>query len=143
METDEEDEEIGPEAVREQIRQRRYEPVVRLEFAPGGNRSIRHMLRQRFDLNAEEVYDLPGELDYTSLFQIAGLPVPGLRDTPWTPLTPPAIQDGANVFAAIRAGDVLVHHPYESFEDSVEHFICRRRERSRDGGCEDDRIPRG
>jgi len=120
----EDDEEIGPEVVREQIRQRRYEPVVRLEFAPGGDRSIREMLRQRFDLDAEDIYDLPGELDYTSLFQIAGLPVPALRDTPWTPLTPPAIQNGANIFAAIRAGDILVHHPYESFEDSVEHFIA-------------------
>jgi polyphosphate kinase len=124
VETDQEDEEIGPEVVREQIRQRRYEPVVRLEFAPGGDPSIREMLRQRFDLNAEDVYDLPGELEYTSLFQIAGLAIPALRDTPWTPLTPPTIRDGANIFSAIRAGDILVHHPYESFEDSVEHFIA-------------------
>jgi polyphosphate kinase len=117
VETDEEDEQMRPEVVRKQIRQRRYEPVVRLEFATGGDHSIREMLRQRFDLNAEDIYDLPAELDYTALFQIAGLPIPALRDTPWTPLTPPAIQEGADIFSAIRAGDILVHHPYESFED--------------------------
>ena len=47
---------------------------------------IRATLLQRFGLTDEEVYDLPGELDYTSLFQIAGLDVPALRDIPWTPL---------------------------------------------------------
>lgn len=124
VETEEEDDEFGPEAVREQIRQRRYEPVVRLEFAPGADRSIHEMLRQRFNLSAEDVYDLPAELDYTSLFQIAGLPYPALRDAPWTPLTPPALDGGVNIFSAIRAGDILVHHPYESFEASVEHFIA-------------------
>ena len=66
--------------VREQIRLRRYEPVVRLEFAPGSNPSIREMLQQRFELGAIDVlYDLPDELDCTSLFQIAALPIPALR----------------------------------------------------------------
>jgi polyphosphate kinase len=54
---------------------RRYEPVVRLEFAPGADPSIREMLRQRFGLSPLDVYDLPGEVDYTSLFQIASLPI--------------------------------------------------------------------
>ena len=111
-------------AVREQIRQRRYEPVVRLEFAPGADPSIREMLRRRFELSPMDVYDLPGELDYTSLFQITGLPMPALRDPAWTPLMPAAIESSSDVFAAIRVADVLVHHPYESFEDSVEHFIA-------------------
>lgn len=124
VETEEAGEEIGPEEVREQIRQRRYEPVVRLEFAPGADASIREMLRQRFDLTPVDVYDMPVELDYTSLFQIAGLPYPALRDAPWTPLTPPAIQAAPDIFSAIRSGDILVHHPYESFDASVEHFIA-------------------
>jgi polyphosphate kinase len=111
------------DVVREQIRQRRYEPVVRLEFAPGSDPSIREMLRERFELTAADVYDLSGEVDYTSLFQIAALPVPALRDPAWSPLPPPALEDSPDIFAAIRAGDILVHHPYESFEDSVEHFI--------------------
>jgi polyphosphate kinase len=121
---DEDSEEALRDVVREQVRQRRYEPVIQLEFAQGADSSIREMLRQRFELAPGDVYDLPGEIDYTSLFEIAGLPVPALRDTAWTPLPPTAIEESVDIFAAIRAGDILVHHPYESFEDSVEHFIA-------------------
>lgn len=120
---DDSDEELR-EAVKEQVRQRRYEPVVRLEFALGADPSIRKMLMERFRLSAVDVYDLPGELDYTSLFQIAGLPAPALRDPDWNPLTPVAMENSHDIFATIRAGDVLVHHPYESFDASVEHFIA-------------------
>src|SRR5262245_23714039 len=57
--------------VREQIRQRRFEPVVRLEFADSADRRVQLMLQDRFKLQPRDVYALPGELDYTSLFQIA------------------------------------------------------------------------
>jgi polyphosphate kinase len=121
---DDESDETLRDVVEEQVRQRRYEPVVRLEFAPGADPSIREMLRRRFQLSDTDVYDLPEEVDYTSLFQIAGLPIAALKDNAWTPLTPAAIENSQDIFAAIRAADVLVHHPYESFEDSVEHFIA-------------------
>lgn len=124
VEIDEESEEALREQVQEQVRLRRYEPVVRIQFAPGADHTIRAMLQERFELTPMDVYDAPGELDYTSLFQIAGLPIPALRDPAWSPLTPAAIDENADIFAAIRAGDVLVHHPYESFEDSVEEFIA-------------------
>lgn len=123
VELDEDTDQGLRELVREQIRQRRYEPAVRLEFSTAADPRIREMLRQRFGLAEEEVYDLPGELDYTSLFQIASLDVPALRDVPWTPLPPNGLGDDADVFEAIAAGDILVHHPYESFDDSVERFI--------------------
>ncbi len=124
IEIEDEPDEALRDVVRERIRQRRYEPVVRLEFAPGADSSIREMLRQRFELSPMDVYDMPDELDYTTLFQIASLPIPALRDSPWSPLPPAAIKSSHDVFAAIRASDVLVHHPYDSFEDSVEHFIA-------------------
>lgn len=108
--------------VEAQIRQRRYEPVVRLEFGPGADAVIREMLRVRFQLSSEDVYELDEEVDYTMLFEIAGLPVPELRDAPWTPLVPPSLGEGT-IFSAIRTGDVLLHHPYESFDATVEHFI--------------------
>jgi polyphosphate kinase len=111
------------EQVREQIRQRRYEPAVRLEFSTTADPRIRATLLQRFGLTDEEVYDLPGELDYTSLFHIASLEAPALRDAPWTPLSPAGLDNQTDVFEAIAAGDLLVHHPYESFDDSVERFI--------------------
>jgi polyphosphate kinase len=124
VELDDDGEEALRDAVLEQIRQRRYEPVVRLEFAPGADPSIREMLRERFKLSASDVYDLPAELDYTSLFQIANLPIPALKDPSWNPLRPAALETSHDIFAAIRAGDILLHHPYDSFEASVEHLIA-------------------
>jgi polyphosphate kinase len=124
FEIDDESDVALQDMVREQVRQRRYEPVLRLEFAPGADPSIREMLRERFALSAADIYDMPDELDYTTLFQIADLPFRALRDPAWTPLPPAAIENSHDVFAAIRAADILVHHPYESFEDSVEHFIA-------------------
>jgi polyphosphate kinase len=124
VEMEDDSDEAPEEVVREQIRLRRYEPVVRLEFGPGADPAIREMLRQRFELSAVDIYDVPDELDYTSLFQIAALPIPALKDVPWTPQPVSAIRNSVDVFAAIRAADVLVHHPYESFEDSVEHFVA-------------------
>jgi polyphosphate kinase len=111
------------ELVREQIRQRRYEPVVRIEFAPNGDERMRQLLQERFDLSPTEVYDLQGELDYTSLFEIAALNVPELRGSPFEPVIPLRLEGEADIFAVIRAGDLLVHHPYESFDESVERFI--------------------
>lgn len=110
------------ELVEEQVRQRRYEPVVRLEFGPSADPVIKEMLRERFALSTSDIYDMAEEVDFTTLFEISGLPIPALRDTPWTPLQPAALPEGvANIFAAIQAGDILVHHPFESFDASVEH----------------------
>ena len=111
------------ELVREQVRQRRYEPVVRIELAAGGDPHFRNLLRERFGLSETEIYDLHGELDYTSLFQIASLAVPELRDSAFEAVTPARLDDGADLFETIQAGDLLVHHPYESFDESVERFI--------------------
>ena len=123
VEIDDDSDDALLEVVREQIRLRRYEPVVRLEFASGSDPSTREMLQQKFNLSVLDVYDLAEELDYTSLFQIAGLPVPALRDSAWNPVSPRAFGNSHDIFAAIRESDILVHHPYESFESSVEQFI--------------------
>ena len=123
VQIDEEEKDRGVrELVREQIRQRRFEPAVRLEFAEHADPRVQSMLQDRFGLLPRDVYNLSGELDYTSLFQIAALDVPELRDSPWTPVVPARL-DTDDIFAAIREGDILVHHPYESFSDTVERFI--------------------
>jgi len=112
------------ERVQEQIRQRRYEPVVRLEFGSGADPAIKQTLRDRFQLLPDDVYDMAEEVDYTTLFEIASLPIPELRDCPWVPLQHPSLPErGPGIFAAIQCGDVLLHHPYESFDGSIEHFI--------------------
>jgi polyphosphate kinase len=110
--------------VKEEIRQRRYEPVVRLEFGAGADPALKEALRERFDLAESDLYDLPEGVDYNTLFELLGLPKPELRDREWTPLAPAFLsgEPGA-VFAAMSAGDFLVHHPYDSFDATVEHFI--------------------
>src|SRR6185369_6942996 len=71
--------------------------------------------------------------DLTGLFAIAELDRPDLKPVPWSPVTPPRLippdeDEPADVFAAIRAGDILVHHPYESFAASTERFITQAAE---------------
>jgi polyphosphate kinase len=111
------------EMIEEQVRQRRFQPVVRLEFGESPRSDIRTGLMDRFELRDSDVYELAGPLDYTSLFGIASLPIAELRDSPWSPMVPPGLDDEADLFAVIRGGDVLVHHPYESFDATVERFI--------------------
>jgi polyphosphate kinase len=110
------------ERVREQIRQRRYEPAVRLEFAAAADARLRKSLQDRFGLSEDDVYDLPELLD-AGLMEIAGLVLPDLHDASWTPATPAGLTGDGSIFDAIRSGDILVHHPYESFERSVERFV--------------------
>ncbi len=112
------------EQVREQVKKRRFQPVVRLEFAKGADANIRELLRRQFHLEESDVFEMAEELDYTTLFELMGINLPGLKDAAWTPVTPPAFRGNhSDIFGVIRAGDVLVHHPYESFDDSVEHFV--------------------
>ncbi len=101
VEIDDDSDEAPEDQVREQVRLRRYEPVVRLEFARGADPSIREMLKHRFELTPDDIYDVPDELDYTSLFQIAGLPAPSLRDPNWNPMPVPVMRAHHDVFAAI------------------------------------------
>jgi polyphosphate kinase len=122
---EESDDEPLTELVQEQIRQRRYEPAVRLEFATGSDPAIKKTLRERFKLSEVDIYDAPEELDYTGLFEIAGMDIPSLRDRLWSPIAPLVFEDAEpDMFAAIREADVLVHHPYESFDASVERFVA-------------------
>jgi len=82
------------------------------------------VIRQRFGLSPADIYDVPEETDYTTLFEFAGMPLPELRDPAWIPLSHPSLPDGGpEIFNTIRAGDVPVHHPYDSFDASVEHLI--------------------
>lgn len=124
VELDENDVDDLREQVETELRLRKFEPVVRLEIQPEGGDWVEEQLVEEFELAPEDVYEVPGEMDYTSLFAIAGLPIPELRDPPWTPLPPLALAGrDADLFGAIRAGEFLVHHPYESFDASVERFI--------------------
>lgn len=124
IEVKEEDEDSLEEAVEEQLKQRKFEPIVRLEFSKNPDPWTRKLLIHQFELTELDVYEMPAELDYTSLFALSGLDRADLRDKPWVPVLPAALADEeSDIFDVIRAGDILLHHPYESFDASVERFI--------------------
>lgn len=124
VERDEEDAEDLLELIEQELRDRRFAQAVRLEVADDPSRPMNRLLTEQLDLREHEVYQMPGELEFTDLWAIHGLNKPELKADPWKPIVPPRLADTeADIFSIIRAGDVLVHHPYESFGASVERFI--------------------
>jgi polyphosphate kinase len=116
------------QAVQDEIRRRRFGEVVRLEIAAGMNLKLRAQLIEALRLEDREVYDVDGLIDLADLADVVDVPGHAeLRYSPWTPVTQPRLQgedeEPVDIFAAIRQGDILVHHPYDSFATSVERFV--------------------
>jgi polyphosphate kinase len=116
------------EAVEAELRRRRFGEVVRLEVGADMSEDLRQALTHGLRVEERQVYSLDGLLDYSDLWQIVKLPGFGeLHDPPWTPITQPRLAgedgEGADLFEVIRHGDVLVHHPYDSWSTSVERFV--------------------
>jgi polyphosphate kinase len=113
-----------PDLVEEELRQRRLEDPVRLEYVAGASRAMLTLLSGKLKLDEGDLYPMPAEVDYSGLGAIVALNRPDLHDPPWQPLAPLALDDeDDNLFALLRNGDVLVHHPYDSFDASVARFI--------------------
>ncbi|MCZ7644407.1 MAG: polyphosphate kinase 1 [Planctomycetota bacterium] len=124
IEHDEEDAEDLLELVEEELRQRRFARAVRLEHGPEPHPWILDFLMGQLQLSKHDVYEMPQLLDYTDLSAIADLNLPELKFKPWAPGPSLALGDeDGDVFSAIRRGDILVHHPYESFTSTVERFV--------------------
>jgi polyphosphate kinase len=118
------------QAVQDELRRRRFGEVVRLEVAAGMNSKLRGQLVDALRLEDREVYDIDGLIDLADLGNVVDAPGhPELRYEPWTPVTQPRLQGEddkqVDIFAAIRQGDILVHHPYDSFPSSVERFVVQ------------------
>ncbi|WP_254838658.1 polyphosphate kinase 1 [Natronomonas marina] len=114
------------EAIEGVLRDRRFATVVRLEVAAGMSDRARAVLVEQLDLDAEEVVEREGLLDHEDLFDLVELDRPELKIDPWTPQPHPRlvdVEDEGEVFAEIRRGDLLVHHPYHSFEGTVQRFL--------------------
>jgi polyphosphate kinase len=114
-------------AVEKELRQRRFGEVVRLEVSADMDADMRAFLIDQMEIDETQVVDLDGMLDLTDLSELHDLDRHAeLREESWTPVRggPFSTEDGqADVLAAMRQGDILVHHPYESFTGSVERFI--------------------
>ena len=107
-------------------RRRRGASAVRLEIDETMTPEVLSLLRRELDLAATEVIEAPGPIDLSSLWSLYPIDRPGLTFEPWKPVTQPRLTEGNgahDLFPVLRAGDVLVHHPYDSFSSSVEAFI--------------------
>ncbi|MBA2555969.1 MAG: polyphosphate kinase 1, partial [Chloroflexi bacterium] len=115
-------------ALEEELRKRRFGKAVRLEVERTMPQMTRALLQRGIGVQPDDVYEVSGMLDLTALSAIAELDLPALQPEPWQPvvparLAPPDEDEEADIFAAIRDADVLLHHPYESFAGSVGRFI--------------------
>jgi polyphosphate kinase len=113
------------EAVELELRRRRFGEVTRLEVASGMSVALRERIQQGLRVDDELVYPLEGTLDLADVSELTKVERPDLKLDSWVPLARPplgSLEDGEQ-FAAIRAGDLLVHHPYDSFAASFESFL--------------------
>lgn len=112
------------EMVEEELRERRFARVLRLEHETSSDKEMLQFLTDEIELKEEDVYETPGHLDYLALREIADLNIPALKYDIWSAPPPlPWVDEEANVFSIIKSNDVLVSHPFESFTGSVERFL--------------------
>ncbi|WP_426574074.1 RNA degradosome polyphosphate kinase [Aquihabitans sp. McL0605] len=120
-------------AVEMELRRRRFGSAVRLEVDARVTREVRELLVRELDLTDDAVHESVGPLDLGGLWALRDLDRPDLKDEPWTPVTQARLavtdDERPDIFSVIADGDVLVHHPYDSFSTSVEEFV---RQASRD-----------
>ena len=114
-------------AVEIELRRRRFGRAVRLEIDAAMSDEVRELLQRELVLAEDDVYESVAPLDLGGLWAVHGLDRPDLKDPPYTRVTPPRLSadegERVDTFAAVRRGDMLVHHPYESFRTSVEEFV--------------------
>ena len=124
IEHDNEDAEDLLEHIQQQLRERRFAHVVRLEVASNPDPRMLRLLLDELDLETEDVYETDQILDFGILNDIANLKIPELQFKKWRPVEPRGLEnEDSDILGAIRGGDILVHMPYESFDASVERFV--------------------
>lgn len=114
------------QALERELARRRFGSPVRLEVETDMTENMLDLLLRELDVHPGDVIEVPGLLDLSSLWQIYGVDRPDLKDRPFVPATPPAFgerETPKSIFSTLRDGDVLVHHPYDSFSTTVQRFI--------------------
>jgi polyphosphate kinase len=132
LDLDDDDAEDLLNLIQEEVRNRRFAEVVRVEVHSRMPGSLRKLLLEEFNteqeaegtlLTRDDVYVIDGLLDAGALLSLASIDRPDLRDAPFTPALPQRLASTRSIFDIIRDGDVFVHHPYETFPGAVERFI--------------------
>lgn len=127
LELEEESEDLLT-SLEQELARRRFGPPVRLEIEEGIDQELLSRLCEELKINSESVFSLPTPLDLTALNRIADLDIPELKFRPFKSRTAASLSevdsgDPELFFAAIRQGEILLHHPYESFTSSVVQFL--------------------
>jgi polyphosphate kinase len=115
-------------ALEVELRRRRFGEALRVEIQSGMAPDFLELLVSQLQLDRSNVYVTDAPLGLHDFWSLYGIDRPELKGEGWSPLTPRRLLDGdhvGDVFAAVREGDILLHHPYESFSDSVEFFIAQ------------------
>ena len=120
-------------AIEEEVRRRRFGQAVRLEVERSMPELTRQILVKGIGVLDEDSFEVAGMLDLTALWQLVDLDRQDLKSVPYSPVVPARLQppdddEPADLFAQMRAGDILLHHPYESFTASVERFVTQAAE---------------
>ena len=115
--------------ISEELRERKFAAVVRLELEAAMPERVRTMLQDELGLAEEDVIEYDGILDLTDLLPLVDMESPEHSFEPWEPVVPASFrhqgksEDQADIFSVIRNGDLLVHHPYQSFAATTQRFI--------------------
>ncbi len=108
------------QTIQDSINRRRFGSVVCLQVGSKMPQHLRDLLATNLEIEASEVYPTDGTLGLSDVMQLYGLDGPQLKDPPFRPRMPGALQNATNIFKVIRAHDVLLHHPYDTFAPVVE-----------------------
>ena len=128
IDLDEEESEDILTSIEQELARRRFGPPVRLEIENGVDEKLVEKLAEEIKINPENIIHIAAPLDLTSLNKIADLAFPDLKFDPFRSRSAKALsevdqEDPDLFFAAIRQGEILLHHPYESFTSSVVQFL--------------------
>jgi polyphosphate kinase len=110
--------------VEEGIKERRLAECVRLEIHRSTEANLTHFLKESLEIVDEDIYEMDFPIDFGILKPIVDLDLPNLKFRPWSPVIPKMFAENTSIFQLIRQGDILVHHPYDSFSGTVEKFVA-------------------
>ncbi len=110
--------------VEEGIKERRLADCVRLEIHRDTDMNIMNFLKDSLEIEDEDIYLMDFPIDFGILKAVLDLDLPKLKFKPWSPVIPKPFFENTNIYNLIRQGDILLHHPYDSFSGTVEKFIA-------------------
>ncbi|RBP99439.1 RNA degradosome polyphosphate kinase [Bifidobacterium xylocopae] len=130
IDVEEDDAENLLNAMEKELLQRRFGPPIRLEISDTASPFLSQLLAGKLRVSNDEVYRLPAPLDMTVLYELQSIDRPDLKFRPFIPTTNRQIAQvessrAQDIFASIREGDILLHHPYDSFSTSVQAFLAQ------------------